>query len=234
MSLSRQQEEREGRRVVTMRERLSKGKLVLCAAALGTALMLAACGGGVSKADYDKVVSERDAAVSELESTKAELEACKEKLKPYEEMTEAQAAAEKAKAEEESKKIKEKKAAEKAAKEKEAAEKAAEEEAAGYETGITYDQLARTPDDYKGKKVKFTGKVIQVIESADAIQIRLAVDDNYDTVLLGEYSPSIVSSRVLDDDHITIYGVSAGVVTYKSTLGGNITIPGVLIERIDQ
>lgn len=224
-----------------MRECLSKGKLVLCAAAMGTALMLVACGGGVSQADYDKVVSERDAAVSELEITKAELEACKEKLKPYEEMTEAQAAAEKAKAEEErkeaeekAKKVEEKKAAEKAAKEKEEAEKAAEEEAAGYETGITYDQIARNPDDYKGKKVKFTGKVLQVIESTDAIQIRLAVDDDYDTVLLGEYSPSIVSSRVLEDDHITIYGKSAGVITYKSTLGGNITIPGVLVERIDQ
>lgn len=46
----------------------------------------------------------------------------------------------------------------------EAAAAKAAEEAQGYETGITYDQLARTPDDFKGKKVKFTGKVVQVIE----------------------------------------------------------------------
>ncbi|MGD6828653.1 hypothetical protein [Bacillus pumilus] len=29
---------------------------------------------------------------------------------------------------------------------------AEEEEKKGYETGITYDQLARTPEKYKGKK----------------------------------------------------------------------------------
>ena len=82
--------------------------------------------------------------------------------------------------------------------------------------------------------MKFYGKVIQVIDSGSSVQIRLAVDDNYDTVLLGEYDSKIVSSRVLDDDHITIYGTSVGVITYKSTMGGNITIPGVYIERIDQ
>ena len=45
----------------------------------------------------------------------------------------------------------EEEAAQKAAEEA-AAAAAAKEEAKGYETGITYDQLARTPDDYKGKK----------------------------------------------------------------------------------
>lgn len=115
----------------------------------------------------------------------------------------------------------------------EAAAKAAEE-AKGYETGITYDQLARTPDDYMGKKVKFSGKVIQVIEGDDSVQIRLAVDNNYDTILLGEYTTSTVSSRVLDDDQITIYGTSVGTISYQSTMGGKITIPGVYIEKIDQ
>lgn len=109
------------------------------------------------------------------------------------------------------------------------------EAALGYETGITYDQLARTPNDYIGKKVKFSGKVLQVIEgSGTTIQIRLAVNDNYDTVLLGEYSSSIVASRVLEDDEITVYGISAGTISYKSTMGGTITIPGVAIEKIDQ
>lgn len=116
----------------------------------------------------------------------------------------------------------------------EAAKAAAEEKAKGYETGITYDQLARTPDNYIGDKVKFYGKVIQVIESDSDIQIRLAVNDNYDTILFGQYDSSIVSSRVLEDDHITVYGTSVGTITYESTMGGNITIPGVYIEKIDQ
>lgn len=107
---------------------------------------------------------------------------------------------------------------------------------AEYETGITYEQLSRTPDDYTGEKVKFSGTVIQVVEdtSSDEIQIRLAVDDNYDTILLCGYDKTIVESRVLEDDWITIYGTSLGLISYQSTMGGTITIPAVYIDRIDQ
>jgi hypothetical protein len=110
----------------------------------------------------------------------------------------------------------------------------AEEAAKGYETGITYDQLARTPDDYISKKVKFSGKVIQVLEGTGEIDIRLAVDGNYDNIILGEYDSSIVSSRVLENDTITIYGYSLGTTSYQSVMGGTITIPAVYIEKIDQ
>lgn len=109
-----------------------------------------------------------------------------------------------------------------------------EEEAKGYDTGITYDQLARTPDEFSFKKVKFYGKVIQVMEDDDTTQIRLAVNDNYDTVMLCEYNSSIVTRRVLEDDHITISGTSMGLISYKSTMGGTITIPSVLVKKIDQ
>lgn len=113
-------------------------------------------------------------------------------------------------------------------------EAAAEKEAKGYETGITYDQLARTPDDYTGEKVKFSGKVIQVIEGDNETQLRIAVNDDYDTVLFAVYESDIVSSRVLEDDEITIYGVSMGNLTYQSTMGGKITIPAVSVDKIDQ
>lgn len=111
---------------------------------------------------------------------------------------------------------------------------AAEEEAQGYETGVTYDQLARTPDDYIGKKIKFSGKVVQVLEGDSEIQIRLAVDRDYDNILFCAYDSDIVSARVLEDDIITVYGVSTGTITYKSTMGGQITIPSALIQKIDQ
>ena len=162
-------------------------------------------------------------------------------MKPFEEMTAAQAEAEKAKAEQEKARIEEEEAAKKAAEEEEAARLAEEEKAAreaeeakGYETGITYEYIARTPDDFKGKKVKFTGKVLQVLEGDDSVQIRLAVNDDYDTVLFGEYESTIVSSRVLEDDEITIYGTSYGLISYDSTMGGKITIPAVSIDKIDQ
>lgn len=185
--------------------------------------------------------TEYESIKEEYESLKMEYDEYKESMKPFEEMTAAQAEAEKAKAEEEKRQLDEAEAARKAAEEEEAARIAAEEEAAraaeeakGYETGITYDQLARTPDDYLGKKVKFRGRVVQVIEDDDEIDIRLAVNDNYDTVLYCAYEPGIVTSRVLEDDMITIYGTSLGLYSYQSTMGGKITIPAVWIDKIDQ
>lgn len=111
----------------------------------------------------------------------------------------------------------------------------AEAEAAriGYETGISYNQLARTPDKYVGEKVKFSGKVIQVTEGDSETDLRIAVGDDYDTILLVAYDPAIISGRVLENDEITIRGISLGVYTYESTMGGNITIPLVQVDRIN-
>ncbi len=194
--------------------------------------------------DYTSVTkanTENELQVAKLEKVKSEYTKYKERMKPFEELDEAEAQARKIEAEKvasDKKAAEEKAAADKKAAEEQAAADAAAakaaEEARGYETGITYDQLARTPDDFMGQKVKFYGKVIQVIEDSSTVQLRIAVDDNYDTVLLGEYTTSIVSSRILEDDYVTIYGSSVGTITYQSTMGGNITIPGVYIEKIDQ
>ncbi len=234
----------------------------LCVCIAMTFLMTGCGGSGITQEDYDKLSAEKEAVEKELTTAETELETKKEELKtaqenlekvtkeyeeykesmkPFEEMTVAQAEEEKARAEKEKKKIEEEEAAKKAAEEEEKAKKEEEEKAAreaeeakGYETGITYDNLARTPDDYAGKKIKFYGKVVQVMEGDGNVQIRLAVNDDYDTILLGEYDSSIVSSRVLEDDEITIYGTSLGLISYKSTMGGTITIPAALIEKIDQ
>lgn len=72
----------------------------------------------------------------------------------------------------------------------------------GYNTGITYDQLARTPDDYLAEKVKFSGEVLQVMESDGYTAIRLAVNGDYDNVIYGQYESS------------------TGLFTYESTMVG--------------
>lgn len=100
--------------------------------------------------------------------------------------------------------------------------------ASDYQTGITYDQIARNPNDYKDKKMQFTGKVIQVIEDDDQTEIRLAVDGNSDNIILVDYDNNILNgSRVLEDDLVTVSGKSVGTISYKSTMGGKITIPGM-------
>jgi hypothetical protein len=151
-------------------------------------------------------------------------------MSPYEELEEEEAQVRQMEAEAALAAAEEEAAAQAAAEEAEREEK----ERLGYDTGITYDQLARTPDDYIAEKVKFYGEVIQVIEGGDETEIRLAIDGDYDRIILCGYDPSIVSSRVLEDDYITVYGISVGLISYESTMGGVITIPGVLVEKIDQ
>ena len=111
------------------------------------------------------------------------------------------------------------------------------EEAENFDTSqcklIGYEKLARNPDDHIGKMIKVSGRVVQVMEGDDEYnQLRVEVNDNYDTVIYVEYDHRILESRVLEDDYLTIYGMSMGTITYESTLGGNITIPSMIGEKI--
>lgn len=123
---------------------------------------------------------------------------------------------------------------EKEAKEKKLAEEKEKQAKQGYNTGITYEQLARTPDKLMGRAVKFHGKVIQIIEGDTEVQMRLAVNDDYDKILYCAISKdNLKGTRILENDKITLYGVSTGLITYDSTMGGKISIPGVLIEKYE-
>ena len=93
---------------------------------------------------------------------------------------------------------------------------------ADYKTGITYDTLARTPDEHIGNKVTLSGEIVQVIEGDDASQYRMAVDQDYDKMVLIEVPTDQLSSRILENDLITIYGVSQGTIDYESTIGEQI------------
>ena len=97
---------------------------------------------------------------------------------------------------------------------------------------ISYDNLARNPDDYAWKAITGSGEVIQVIEGDGETQLRVAVNDDYDDIIFLSYNPEILDSRVLEDDHITYYGTSTGTITYESTMGGNITIPSCICDKI--
>ena len=97
---------------------------------------------------------------------------------------------------------------------------------------IDYDKLARTPDDYEGDKIKITGEVIQVMEGDGETDLRIALDEDWDDVILVYYSSDIVDSRVLEEDNVTAYGVSEGLYTYESTGSGEITIPIMYVQKI--
>lgn len=124
-------------------------------------------------------------------------------------------------------------AEEKAAEEKRQAEEKAEKEK--YNTGITYNQLNRNPDDYVGEYVEFSGKVIQVSEGFFTDVWRLNVNGNYNqTLYLTVPSSLTANDRVVENDWVTIYGVSKGIETYTTIFGASVSIPSVSVEKISR
>lgn len=98
---------------------------------------------------------------------------------------------------------------------------------------MSYEDLARDPNKHEGKKFKGSGNVLQVLESDTEVDMRVATSsDGYDDVVYIYYDPSIVDSRILEDDQVTFYGVSKGLYSYESTMGGTITLPLLYVQKI--
>lgn len=221
-------------------------KLVLI---ISTCLLLSGCGVKAEdynqlKSNYDTLASNQSGVETKLNDTlaklkesedsyislKKEFDSYKESMEEFETLAESEAKARQIEADKVIKAEEEEKA------KKEAEELAAKEakEKAGYETGITFDDLARTPDDFLSEKVKFSGKVVQVVEGSGFNALRFAINKDYDKMIYCEYSKDIVTSRILEDDIITIYGYSLGLKSYQSTMGATITIPNISVDKIDQ
>lgn len=123
---------------------------------------------------------------------------------------------------------------ERLAKEKADAEEKArleKEKAERYETGITWEDIARDKDGLLGSYVRLSGKIIQVIDGEDVIQCRLAVNDDYNKVVLVEIQKDRLDQNLLEDDRITIEGMSMGNMQYTTVMGDERSIPAILVEN---
>ena len=110
-----------------------------------------------------------------------------------------------------------------------------------------YKTISRYPDEYKGKKAKFTGKVVQVIEGTETLTYyRVNVtkteyqyidyvswDDTIYVTFFVLSSDKKFTTRILEDDIVNIYGTLDGLKSYESVSGSTITIPAVSAEYIE-
>ncbi len=179
------------------------------------------------KSKYDTLVSDTEdfRKLSEDEKAAELAKAEKDRIEAEEAKKQAREEADRLAAEREAQEEAERKAEEEAR---------LAEEAKGYETGITFEQLSRNPNDYINKKVKFTGSILQIIEGDTGVNmIRLATDGRYDDIILAHYLTDIIDVRLLEDDEITIYGVFKGLMSYETVLGSSVTLPYILIDRIE-
>lgn len=121
-------------------------------------------------------------------------------------------------------------------------EEIAEEEKAAFKASCqvySYDEISRNPDNYKGKPAVFRGKVAQVVESSYSSSIDLRVDVTegsygwWDDTNYVSYTLPEGSSRILEDDIITIYGTLDGLYSYTAVLGNTITLPKLDAKYIE-
>ena len=116
----------------------------------------------------------------------------------------------------------------------------AEELAAQYKNGcqwLSYDTLSRTPGQYEGTDVAFSGYVVQVCSEASSSlyysTYRVATSGRYDNVVYIKVDNYGSDSRILEDDYITFYGKFDGLYTYETVMGASVTIPCVEVQYIN-
>ncbi len=106
-------------------------------------------------------------------------------------------------------------------------------------SSITYKDIARQPDSYKGQNIMFTGEVMQVSESSYSNKVVLLIQvtkDQYgywDDLVYVTYTLPEGAPRILEDDIVKFYGECKGTYTYETVMGSNNTIPSVSALYID-
>lgn len=104
---------------------------------------------------------------------------------------------------------------------------------------ISYKDIARQPDAYKGTDILFTGEVMQVQESnysSKCILLIQVTKDQYgywDDLVYVTYTLPDGAPRILEDDIVKFYGECEGTYTYETAMGSTNTVPRVSALYID-
>ena len=98
---------------------------------------------------------------------------------------------------------------------------------------ISFKKLERNPDKYEGRRIKVSGYVLQVLENSyygtKITTLRVATKGHYENVVLVTiYNRS--SSRILEDDKITVWGEYDGIETRETIWGKTVYIPAITAE----
>lgn len=99
---------------------------------------------------------------------------------------------------------------------------------------IQFRVLDKKPDFYTGYDFYFRGQVVQIIEDEEGTTIRLAVtktDYGWQDPIMVFYEGS---APIYKDDVITVWGECIGAYSYESTIGAEVTVPGVLAYFVER
>ena len=102
----------------------------------------------------------------------------------------------------------------------------------------TFEEIARNPVNFKGTHVKVTGEVVQVIQDSNSTNLRVNITKKgtystyYTDTIYVVYHQEYGEDKILENDIVTIYGISQGDSSYTTVLGSNITLPNIKAEYI--
>jgi len=106
---------------------------------------------------------------------------------------------------------------------------------------LTYEQMARTPEQYKGQAVCLKGQIVDVSDPRDGrAQVGYGIDliepgrHLMDSLISAGYTRSSNEPHLLAWDNIEFCGTFIGPVTYKTAFGADNTVPLVAIDVIKQ
>ena len=95
-----------------------------------------------------------------------------------------------------------------------------------------YTEFFRYADDHIGDKVKITGKVVQALgDKESGYNLRVSLNSNSSNIVFVYvfFNPGY---NILENDKLIIYGTALSPVTYESTTGREVTIPGIIADEI--
>jgi len=71
------------------------------------------------------------------------------------------------------------------------------------------------------------------MEDGKYVVFRISSKGNYDDVVYCIYVAPDDYKRILEDDKVTVYGTCTGIYTYETIMGGSVTIPSCVVDRIE-
>ncbi|MBQ6373789.1 MAG: Ig domain-containing protein [Clostridia bacterium] len=98
---------------------------------------------------------------------------------------------------------------------------------------IKYTDAYRYPEKYEGENVSFSGRVLQVMNGSSSTTLRISSKGRWDNVVYVTISKYDITTPILEDDNVTVYGTYDGNYTYETIMGASVTIPSVDAERIN-
>ena len=99
-----------------------------------------------------------------------------------------------------------------------------------YDNGLTYEDFARDVDGLKGECLALNGEVVQVVETKDTTELRVAVGGDSNKIIYCVLKNKNI--KVLEGDYVKIKGQSLGYIEYTTIVDTTTSVVGVDVHEL--